>query len=179
MALFDVTSIVAKGTFTCALLAAVCISAAAACEPEACTPEQHGLGGATLVTPRELPGRAATPGDCKPPRTEVISTEAELRRLYEELGLVTSSDDGTSHAGSGEYPSVDFSREHVIVREGSGSYGISWVAAKGETGFLGLLSCLGPTPASCVVDVIAVPASITRVETRTCDPVRCGRPSGR
>lgn len=92
---------------------------------------------------------------------------------------MSSSDGSAPDGGSPEYPSVDFSREHVIVREGAGNEGISWVVASGETGVLGLLSCIGTAISSCAVNVIAVPASITRAESRTCDPVRCGVPPPR
>lgn len=149
---------------------------AVACTTSAspCTPEEHGLGGAIALTPRPLPGRPAVPGECARARIEVLSSDAELSALYEELGINAGAT--VSDGGAVEYPVVDFSRERVIVREGVGTEAISWAVANGEIGVLGLLSCTGPQAPSCVVNVIAVEAAITRVESRTCDPVRCGLP---
>ena len=142
------------------------------CGPTPCTPDENGLGEATLLTRRDLPGRPSVAGHCTRPRVEVIASDSELRRFYDELA---AAPDGGAPTAI-EYPSVDFTRERVIVREGSGTEGVSWAVAQGETGVLGLLSCGGLQAASCVVNVIAVPALITRAETRTCDPVGCGPP---
>ena len=141
-----------------------------------CTPEDYDLASATRLAVRELPGRARTPGKCEKERLDVVGSDADLRRLYEELGLLALPDGAPPEAGPIEYPAVDFGRERVIVREGAGNQAISWAVADGETGVLGLLSCGTPQAPSCVVNVIAVPAPIARAETRTCDPVGCGRP---
>jgi len=172
----SMTAMRAVGVLWTLVSAGIALGAAGACTdtPE-CTPEEQGLTGAARLGVRELPGRAATNGPCAGQRTEVIASDAELRRLYEELGLVSKPDGAAPESGPIEYPTVDFSRERVIVREGPGNQGISWVAAKGEAGVLGLLSCYGTTASSCAVNVIAVQAPITHAETRTCDPVGCGR----
>lgn len=159
-------------SFLGAAIALVVLSAGPACGAPDCTPEEHGLDGAVLLTVRPLPG-VSTPEACTKPRIELIRSEADLRRLYEEL-VVASSD-----AGGGaeiEVPSVDFSRERVIVREGRSGEGITWAVARGETVTVGLLSCRGVRATSCAVDVIAVPAPVERVEARTCEPVGCGAP---
>jgi len=164
----------------CALVSAgIAFGSAGACTGTTeCTPEELGLTGAARLEVRELPGRAVADGPCASPRTDVIASDAELRRLYEELGLVSMPDGAAPESGPIEYPTVDFSRERVIVREGPGNQGISWVAAKGDSGVLGLLACYGTTTtSSCVVNVVAVPTLITRAETRTCDAVRCGAPA--
>lgn len=156
------------------LLIAAMTAAPGGCGQTPCTPEEHGLAGATRLTLRQLPGRAATPDvPCTRPRIEVVSSDEELRRLYDELA---SPDGGAPASGAVEYPAVDFTRERVIVREGPSTQGISWAVAQGETGFIGLLSCGGVQNTGCVVNVVAVPALITRAESRTCDPVGCGNP---
>lgn len=99
--------------------------------------------------------------------------------MYEELDTVSTADGGPREEAPVEYPTVDFTRERVIVREGPGNQAISWTVAQGDTALLGLLSCRAPERPSCVVNVIAVPASITRAEARTCDPVACGMPNVR
>ncbi|MBX3205804.1 MAG: hypothetical protein KF764_12095 [Labilithrix sp.] len=103
----------------------------------------------------------------------MIASDDELKRFYAELGAVSSAD--TADAGGlPAYPSVDFTRERVIVREGVASEGIHWAVASEGTCVLGLLGCGSEaTPPSCVVNVIAVPALVTTVETRKCDPVNC------
>ena len=146
------------------------LSVTAACEPGACTPEEQGLDDTVRLAPRELPGRAAKAGACTAVRLEVITSDSELHRLYGELGIGGGE-------GSGDYPNVDFSRERVIVREGAAGETIAWAVARGDTAVLGLASCAGQRPPpSCVVNVIAVAAPITRVETRTCEPVGCAPP---
>ncbi|MBX3260954.1 MAG: hypothetical protein KIS78_14665 [Labilithrix sp.] len=140
-----------------------------ACGPSPCTPEEFDLGGAARLTPRTLQGRPASAEACERPRVVVIRSEDELRRLYDELAGATPDAGATS-----DVPAVDFARESVIVREGSAQEGISWIVARGDTGVLGLLSCMGLVTPSCVVDVVAVPALLTSAETRKCDAVACG-----
>lgn len=145
--------------------------ASGACGPSPCTPEEFDLGGAPRVTPRDLAGRAPVFDACTDARVEVVRTEADLRRLYEQLAS-RDADGGTPAAV--DLPAVDFSRESVIVREGPANEGISWVVAQGETAVLGLLSCMGPITPSCVVNVIAVPVAVSSAEARKCDAVACG-----
>jgi hypothetical protein len=153
---------------TTALVGAV-LGSGGGCGATPCTPEEQGLGSATPLTIRQLPGRPTTSGACAHPRLEVISSQEELQRLYEELGVVASE---SSDAGDSSL--VDFTRERVIVREGISGEGISWAVQRGETGYVGLLACGDATRSSCIVNVVAVPALITRVESRTCDAVACG-----
>src|SRR5690606_11854956 len=104
-----------------------------------CTPEEYDLEHAARLTPRELPGPPVSESDCTNPRIEVIASDAELRKLYQDLGML-ALDDGTPPEGQPvEYPSVDFTRERVIVREGRTDEGISWTVADGEKAVLGLL----------------------------------------
>ncbi|MBX3216956.1 MAG: hypothetical protein KF850_33295 [Labilithrix sp.] len=159
------------------VLAAAVVRAAVGCGPSPCTPEEFDLGGATRVTPRDLPGLAATSAACKNPRVDVVSSDDELRRLYDDMTVEAEAavDAGESVSPPPtDLPVVDFTRERVIVREGPAHEGISWVVAQRETAVLGLLSCMGLAIPSCVVNVIAVPAQVSSVETRKCDAVACG-----
>lgn len=163
------------------LLAALAAAAAGACTSTAqCTPEEYGLENATRLTTRELPAPETTESECPNPRVEIVGSDAELRALYDRLGMFTSSSESAPGEEPAEYPSVDFSRERVIVREGHADEGISWAVADGDTATVGLLGCMRTGPMGmCSVTLLAVPALVTQVESRTCDPVRCGAPSNR
>ncbi len=130
-----------------------------------CTPEEHGLEGATRLALRVLPGHEATGAACAADRVALIASEAELRTFYEGLGLAPA-----------DQPTVDFSRERVLISESSKNEGINWAVLRGQTGVGGLLGCTVPSPSTCVTQVRAVSSLITKVESRTCDPVHCGRP---
>lgn len=131
-----------------------------------CTPEEHGLEGATRLALRVLPGRDGTGSACVADRVALIASEAELRTLYEGLGVAPA-----------DVPAVDFSRERVIVSESSKNEGINWAVVRGETGVVGLLGCTVPSSSTCVTQVRAVSSLITKVDSRTCDPVHCGQPT--
>lgn len=146
----------------CGLLCGL-LGAITGCSRSSCTPEDHGLGDATRLAPRELPGRAPTAEPCSRPRLEVLTSDAELTRLNDELSVTKPEP-------------VDFTRERVIVREGPANEAIAWTVARDDAGVIGLLSCGGVPKTGCVVNVIAVPALITRADSRTCDPVGCGGP---
>ena len=137
------------------------------CEPAQCTPEEHGLQDATRLTPRSLVQKTiSSERACAKAGVTIISSEAELRAFLDELAPSTN--------GTAAYPTVDFDRERVLVREGVGGEGIAWAVVKGETSVVGLLACGGTPESSCAVDVVAVPAIIARVEARKCNPVGCG-----
>jgi hypothetical protein len=97
----------------------------------------------------------------------VIASQEDLDRLNTEIGVRGDGDAGTA---------VDFARERVLVREGVGGEGILWAVETGETAVVGLQRCSSPTTPSCYVEVIAVPALVSRVESRACDAVPCGSP---
>jgi hypothetical protein len=153
------------GTFAVIAVA----SSALGCESDpTCSAEDHGLGSARKLTVRELPTAVAKPGPCATSRLDVLGSQAELDAAYADLGL------------SGDGVSVDFARERVILREGVPTQSIAWASAKEDTAVLGLVACLNATTSpSCIVNLVAVPALVTRVETRSCDPVRCGSPPPR
>lgn len=130
-----------------------------------CTPEEHDLEGATRLALRVLPGRESSSA-CAEARVALIASEAELRTFYEGLGVAPA-----------DQPTVDFSRERVIVSESSKNEAINWAVVRGETGVVGLLGCTLPSRSTCVTQVRAVSSLITKVESRTCDPVHCGQPA--
>jgi hypothetical protein len=148
---------------------AVALSTSACEDHAACTPEEKGLGNAATLAIRHLgvtPGRGSA---CERPRIEVVASAADLERTYADLR------DGGLDGGD---TAVDFARERVIVRQGVYGQGISWAVAQGETAIVGLLACKSTrvdSPA-CYEEVIAIPAVVTRVEARSCDPVGCGGP---
>ena len=155
------------GSFAVAMSAAL---GGGGCGPDSsCTPEDLGLGGATMLTLRRLPEPKPTRGACARPRVEVISSPEALQAVYNDIDVSPGDADGG-------VSSVDFTRERVIVREGVSGQGISWAVARGEQGFVGLLACRRADTSSCIVEVVAVSAPITSVETRTCDFVSCGPP---
>lgn len=139
----------------------------AGCEPSACTPDDQGFGDAQRLAIRPLDKRSSSVA-CASPRVEVLASEEELRRLFDLLGPNT---DG----GAGP-PAVDFARERVIVRESPSGESMSWAVAEGETATVGVLACVRPpqTPPSCLVEIIAVPSIVTRVDAKRCTAVACG-----
>ena len=162
-----------------ALVAAASLSVGGACtSSNACSPDDHGLGDAKVLAVRPLPGRPSTPGACARPRVQLIASEGELRAFYDELGGVPMEDGGLPDGGAGELPSVDFSKERIIVREGPGDEGAAWVVSQNNSAILGVFSCFTTVQKSpsCAVSVIAVPQVVDRAESRMCDPVRCGAP---
>lgn len=137
------------------------------CTSSECTPENHDLGEAPRLTLRMLPGRSTTDGPCAKDGLRVLTSEAELQQAYEPLGI---------KPGDESYPVVDFARERVIVNESSRTEGLSWAVQQGDTAVVGLLGCGLAPPVTCAVQLGAVTALVTRVESRTCEPVRCGPP---
>src|SRR5262249_24977412 len=108
--------------------AATIASAGAGCpsDPEPCTPANAGLGAAPRVTPRTLPGRAATDAVPCNPHTEVIHSDADLRAMNARYGIAPAGT--TDDAGA----PVDFSKETVVVVEASFAKGISWTVVQGD-----------------------------------------------
>lgn len=142
--------------------------------PEACTPANHGVGDWPLVTTRAIGKKGPIDGTCKNARIEVITTQADLDRVYANLTPLTDIEDG----GVPVAPTpVDFAMEHVIVREGISSAGISWTVVRGDTAVVGILGCgTQAVDRTCLVEILGVPASVTRFETRECESVGCGSP---
>ena len=114
-----------------------------------------------------LPGQANGDGPCANPGVRLIASDAELEELYESLGV---------EPGTSDYPSVDFSRERVVVNETSRSEGVQWAVREGDTLVVGLLGCGLVQTATCVTQAIAVPSAAASVESRRCTAVRCGQP---
>ena len=137
------------------------------CEPAQCTPEEYGLADATRLTPRKLENHTVSfERACAKAGVRMIGSEAELRAFLDELAVATNR--------AATYPTVDFTRERVVVREGVIGEGIAWAVAKGETGVVGLLECGGSARFTCSVDIVAVPAVLTGIDARKCNPVACG-----
>jgi hypothetical protein len=128
---------------------------------ESCEPSTFGLSDAQRVRFRDLPSPDPKSEECTRARLEVLATQAEVNRAYSEYGVQPA-------------PEVDFTRERVILQEGSPG-GVTWAVASGETGIIGLRSCaVNAAQPLCIVRFVAVEAIIRQAETRTCQPVPCG-----
>jgi hypothetical protein len=161
-----------------AVVAVVCVGVGAgpACgSTPTCEPSDFGLASATRLAPRQLASSEATDQPCTNPRLAVISSEADLRKLYAEIHVAPATDGGAPDSGAADPSTIDFSREHVFVREGPADEGVSWAVAQGDGAVVGLLSCAltGRRAPSCITTVMTVPAAVAHVESRTCDPVPC------
>jgi len=176
----------ALGKATSALVLAVAVGGSAlaivgvgpACGTTACTPDEHDLGEAPSLTLRALPGRTTYDGPCATSRTMVISSEAELRAYYESLGVVAQADGAPPPLPAIEYPTVDFSQERVVVSESSMGEGMVWAVRQQDSVVVGLLGCgaSAAAPTTCVIQLAAVPALVTKAESRKCGAVGCGQP---
>ncbi len=153
---------------TLAILTGAVVTATAGaqgCGDTSCTAENHGLGDAPALALRTLPGKVNTEVPCAAEGVRLLASEAELQALYDTLEVAPEN-----------RPVVDFARERVIVNETMKSEGLNWAVQRGETAIVGLLGCGFHQGTTCVIQVSAVPALVTGVEARTCDPVRCGTP---
>ena len=142
------------------------MASSSACEHDICSPDDFGIEEPQLLL-RALPGIDYA-GECKRPRLALISSEEDLRALYDELKLFDP------RVSAAEVPTVDFTRERVLLTESDSGEGIQWAVARNQAAIVGLARCLLPAnEPRCVVQVRTVPALVSSVESRTCDPVRC------
>ena len=163
-----------------AAVACVAVAAAAgwsffACTPEqkACTAESSGHAGERALVRRDLPGSTDKPS-CNP-HVVAITSAADLRRAYEEAGIpIADPDGGASLANAMALPSVDFTKESVIIREATDAQGIAWMVVNGTTATVGTQGCTGAGTGVCAFQVMAVDAVVTKADGYACDDLNCG-----
>lgn len=145
----------------------VLASIAGSCTPrkiEPCTPETEGYGDDARVSTRIVVEQPTTEGECKGVRFDLVASDEELRRAYDELKIPQPL------SGFG----VDWSKERAIVRQDGPGPLIQWSVVRGDELIVTLRECFNPNPpAQCKVSILAVPAIVKRATKKTCDPVHC------
>lgn len=157
------------------VLAGLAASPFFACAPEQkiCTADNTGHAGERALTRRDLPGLADKPS-CNP-HVAAITSADDLRRAYEEAGIpIADADGGASAPNAMALPSVDFTKESVIVREATDAQGIAWMVVSGSTATVGTQGCAAGGSGTCVFQVIAVDAVLTHADGYSCEAISCG-----
>lgn len=125
-----------------------------------CTPQSEGFGDASTLTRTSILDVDRTTGACRP-RIEVYRTPEDFKRLYDELEL-------------GDPPAIDFTREVVIAREGTGERGLRWAVLRNDVVTVGSQGCTGDVASRCLVEIFRVENRVpARGDEHACAPVSC------
>lgn len=160
---------------TLATIVVALLIAAAACAStrEICTPANSGYGDSPRLVRRDFP--EVTPKNACNPHVQVIRSNAELQRAYEEAGVaIASADGGSSPPDAIALPTVDFSRETVVFREATDRHPLSWVISKDGTITIGSQACDQAGTNACTIQVFAVETIAAGAETHECASITCG-----
>lgn len=142
----------------------VAVAASSACGPDSgtvCTPKSEGFLDTevverTVILETERPAGACTS------RVKVVRAEDALRKLYADLQL-------------GEAPMVDFTRNVVVLREGTRERAIRFVVARDDAVMLAVQGCTAEVPNGCLLEIFSLPiSSPVRGEERSCETLNCG-----
>ena len=108
------------------------------CGSTECTPDAYGFSDGERIEPSALLSLSQRP--CVKPGIELVSSEARLVEVWAQF----SSSNEAGATVDGGMPTVDFSRQRVVVREGLTDEGVSWSVRSGDSVVFGLLACGGP-----------------------------------
>lgn len=142
------------------LLVAIGLAPACGRDQPPCTPESEGFADAAPLTRTIVLEVDRTQGTCRP-RVEVYRAPEDLKRLYDELEL-------------GDPPAVDFTKEVVVVREGTGERGIRWLVLRADVVTVGTQGCNGDPPSRCLVEIFRIEnRAAIRGNEQACAAITC------